>query len=208
MSSAWGKRGERRRTVIAGTAAAALALAVVSAILIWPRGSASDIALPDESHHSAGTPAVVRETTDPALAVDMTTVEVIEPPVADSAGNAPRTSLAEAAASGSGRTGADGLGQPRGDVEPTDVIHAGLTLGGCNEAYGADGQCLPIIPPSLAQHAADMEEAGLDPATMPHRWTCDEVAISFPDGIVVRVPRVDPDGLDADLDGVACEPDD
>jgi hypothetical protein len=51
-----------------------------------------------------------------------------------------------------------------------------------------------------------MQDAGIDPSTMSMPWTCDEVATFFPDGLTVREPGVDPDGLDSDSDGTACEP--
>ncbi len=88
-----------------------------------------------------------------------------------------------------------------------DVIDPDATLGGCSEAYGEDGQCLPSIPPSQAKHAAEMVDAGLDPSSMAHPWTCPEVREYFADGIAVRMPGVDPDGLDRDGNGIACEPD-
>lgn len=208
MTGMLGKRGERRRTLIAGTAAATLALVAVVGVLFWPQSSEPEAALPDESHHSGETDTEIATGPGSALVIDMSAAEVIEPPIAESAGDIPQSSLAEAAASQTSRTGADGLGQPRGDVDPSEVISSDAALGGCHEAYGEDGQCLPTIPPSLAAHAAEMDRAGLDPTSMPHHWTCAEVDLSFPDGIAVRVAGVDPDGLDTDLDGVACGPGD
>jgi hypothetical protein len=49
-----------------------------------------------------------------------------------------------------------------------------------------------------------MKNAGLDPASMPHNWTCSEVRVYFHNGISVRQPRTDPQHLDGNGDGIAC----
>jgi hypothetical protein len=77
-------------------------------------------------------------------------------------------------------------------------------LGGCLPEYGEDGQCLSVVPPSLADHAAAMLAAGVDPATMPHPWTCAELRTFFADGIALREPGNDPLRLDTDGDAIAC----
>lgn len=93
----------------------------------------------------------------------------------------------------------------RGTVAPSEVLgNAALSLGGCLKEYGADGQCLPAVPPSLSQHVQEMKDAGVDPAGMPHNWQCGEVRVYFPQGITVRQPGVDPQHLDRDGDGTAC----
>lgn len=94
---------------------------------------------------------------------------------------------------------------PRGTVDPAQVLDtASQSLGGCLKEYGDAGQCLPVVPPSLAEHLQQMKSAGLDPASMPHNWTCAEVRAYFPHGIAVRQPGVDPEHLDTNRDGTAC----
>ncbi|MFJ6003881.1 hypothetical protein [Arthrobacter sp. NPDC092385] len=98
---------------------------------------------------------------------------------------------------------------PRGAIDPKEVLGAGETaLGGCLAEYGADGQCLPVVPPSSAEHVQQMTESGADPKSMLHFWSCDEVRGFFPDGIAVRQAATDPQGLDANADGTACGADD
>lgn len=219
-------RGSRRRWVVAVLALSLILSAAVFAA--WPRDQApTATADPHADHFSAV--AGGSDAGDPA-----SEVSAVAPPDSDSVGGAPQNSLAAAAGAkplahgdaaggtvtlepttgttsavvdSSTRDGAAGLGRPRPDVKPTDVIDTNAALGGCSEAYGDNGQCLPGIPPSQAQHAAEMVEAGLDPASMPHLWTCQEVREHFADGIPVRVAGVDPDGLDDDGDGIGCEPD-
>lgn len=92
----------------------------------------------------------------------------------------------------------------RADVAPDEVHDADGAPGGCLAEYGEAGQCLPTVPPSLAEHVQDMEKAGQDASSMPHHWDCAEVRTFFPDGIAVRQAGVDPQGLDTDEDGIAC----
>ncbi|GAA1986285.1 hypothetical protein GCM10009777_20450 [Microbacterium pumilum] len=223
------KRGSRARMIVAIVASTLLVAGGGAAL--WPRSVAETSAETIDPH--TGHLSVIVGGSD---AGDATTrdASTVVPPESESAGDTPQASLAAAAGSNpfaldgarSGgtasiqasalatseaeaptRNGAAGLGKPRPDVKPGEVIDPDATLGGCNPAYGDDGQCLPVIPPSQSAHAAEMIDAGLDPASMVHTWKCEEVREYFPDGIAVRVPGVDPDTLDADDDGTACEPD-
>lgn len=127
------------------------------------------------------------------------------------AGDTPEVSLAEAARTqtGSAATSPEGGNstglKQRGPVDPAAVLSgASVSLGGCLPQYGADGQCLPAIPPSMSRHLKEMKDAGLDPGSMPHSWTCTEVRTYFKGGLPVRKAHVDPQRLDANHDGVAC----
>lgn len=94
----------------------------------------------------------------------------------------------------------------RGKVLPSQV-HApgGNGVGGCLREYGENGQCVPVVPPSMAGHLRDMADAGISPSTMEHRWSCSELRKYFPDGAAVRRKGVDPQRLDTDRDGRACD---
>lgn len=127
------------------------------------------------------------------------------------AGNAPEVSLAEAGRAESGAAssrpeGGNSTGlKLRGPVDPAAVLSdASVSLGGCLPQYGAAGQCLPAVPPSLSRHLKEMMDAGLDPGSMPHSWTCAEVRAYFKNGLAVRQAHNDPQRLDANHDGVAC----
>lgn len=132
-------------------------------------------------------------------------------------GNKPEVSLNEAAnaevgpAAGARRDGSDrssGLAE-QAAVDPAAVLGSkGLSLGGCLPQYGEDGQCLPAVPPSQSQHFQDMKDAGLDPGSMAHDWSCSEAREYFPNGIAVRQVNVDPQKLDPNDDGMACGPGD
>ena len=133
------------------------------------------------------------------------------PKASAAAGDAPEVSLAEAArteagAAASSPKGGNSTGlKQRGPVDPAAVLSGdGVSLGGCLPQYGADGQCLPAIPPSMSRHLKEMKDAGLDPASMPHSWTCTEVRTYFKGGLPVRKAHIDPQKLDANHDGVAC----
>ena len=130
--------------------------------------------------------------------------------------NSPQRSLVDAAAQQpaagvprleQGRESADrtaGLSE-RSPVAPTDALgDAAQGLGGCLQEYGAAGQCLPTVPPSLSTHLQQMKDAGLDPASMAHPWSCAEVRQYFPEGLAVRVAGADPQRLDLNADGTAC----
>lgn len=130
-------------------------------------------------------------------------------------GNKAEVPLSEAAgaevgpAAGARRDGRDrssGLTE-QAAVDPAAVLGSGdVSLGGCLPQYGADGQCLPAVPPSQSQHLQDMKSAGIDPGSMAHDWNCAEVREYFPNGIVVRQVSVDPQKLDPNDDGMACGP--
>lgn len=68
--------------------------------------------------------------------------------------------------------------------------------GGCERAYGDGGQCLPVVPPSQAEHVAAGHAQPL--------WTCRELRRYFPSGLLVARAGVDPLHLDHDGDGTAC----
>jgi hypothetical protein len=113
----------------------------------------------------------------------------------------PWTSLSEAAAKPAGigdRGVAEGVrGSDRSDTAVRSVLpspEAGS--GGCERAYGDGGQCLPVVPPSQAEHVA----GGHGKA----HWSCKEVRRYFADGLVVAEVGVDPLDLDRDEDGTAC----
>ena len=129
-------------------------------------------------------------------------------------GNKAETSLEEAGraevghAAPSQRDGKDRSGNLSkiGAATPADVLGASPSLGGCLREYGDAGQCLPAVPPSMSRHLEDMKDAGVDPASMPHNWTCNEVRQYFKTGLVVREAGVDPQALDPNADGMACGP--
>ncbi|WAH97248.1 hypothetical protein [Arthrobacter sp. MMS18-M83] len=125
------------------------------------------------------------------------------------AANSKQRSLGDAAAEPNGlglHTGASNPAPvPRGTVAPSQVLDtASQSLGGCLKEYGDAGQCLPVVPPSLTGHLQQMKDAGLDPASMPHNWSCVEVRLYFPHGLAVREKGVDPQHLDSNGDGIAC----
>lgn len=134
-------------------------------------------------------------------------------------GGRPEKSLAQAGAeetrgkatSGRGadqRNRAAGL-TARGPVDPKRVLtDVSEGLGGCLVEYGTNGQCLPGVPPSMGAHIKQMKDAGQDPRTMPHSWTCREARTYFPQGIAVRQAGIDPQHLDVNGDGTACGPGD
>jgi hypothetical protein len=133
------------------------------------------------------------------------------PKASKSAGDSPEVSLAEAARAETGAAaslpeGGNAMGlKQRGPVDPAAVLSdSSLSLGGCLPQYGSDGQCLPAIPPSMSRHLKEMKDAGLNPGSMPHSWTCTEVRTYFKSGLSVRKAHVDPQKLDANHDGVAC----
>jgi hypothetical protein len=88
-------------------------------------------------------------------------------------------------------------GKPAKPAKPKDVLQPLSNRGGCLPDYGRQGQCLPAVPPSHAQHADhDMTSA----------WTCAEVRAGFPQGIALTKRGVDPLNLDRDGNGIACSP--
>lgn len=140
---------------------------------------------PDGSDDTSTTSPMPQETDSP--------VDVAEP---DGPG-----SLLAAAESAPRRSDRD-LGAPRGTISPADVLDNAASVGGCLVDYGTTGQCVPSVPPSQAAHVAQMVDAGEDPNSMPHPWSCDELIRYFPDGVKVR--QKDSQNLDADGDGMAC----
>lgn len=93
----------------------------------------------------------------------------------------------------------------RGAIDPAKELKKLSTqLGGCLSAYGDAGQCLPVVPPSAADHIREMVDAGLDPKSMSHPWTCSELRQYFPQGIAIRKQGVDPQRLDPDRNGIGC----
>lgn len=217
-----------RRTRLAGALVAA-ALAA-SAAVIWGGTSAVATAMsvalsmparppqvlerPGETDAPARTqPAVASHQTHAPESPDARAAQKV-PPGSDSRpglGNRPEVSLEEAgrAEVGSAARSQNGHGRagnlPKSGVAtPGDVLGATPSLGGCLPEYGDAGQCLPSVPPSLSQHLEDMKRAGLNPASMPHKWTCGEVRQYFKNGLSVRQTGVDPQSLDSNSDGIAC----
>lgn len=126
--------------------------------------------------------------------------------------NRPQTSLQDAAGREHPEAGSHRPDVPqgpppaaRGRVLPSEVLEGGAsTLGGCLKEYGENGQCVPVVPPSLAQHVQDMKKSGGNPNAMEHRWSCTELRKYFQDGVAVRQGGIDPQNLDANGDGKAC----
>lgn len=226
-TAARGARGGRvvvALTTAALAAAAAMvwggmsAVATVSAVNAGPRASqVPPAATPAEAPTGArpGPSATTDATTDATGSAQPKLGPI--PPVSagpeasTSAGDAPEVSLAEAARTEAGAAaslpeGGNSMGlKQRGPVDPAAVLSGkSLSLGGCLPQYGSDGQCLPAIPPSMSRHLKEMKDAGLDPGSMPHSWTCTEVRTYFKGGLAVRKAHVDPQKLDANHDGVAC----
>ncbi|GAA4368518.1 hypothetical protein [Agromyces bauzanensis] len=196
-----GIRSRRARTIVAASVLPVLIL--IAIVAFWPRPATG--APPDAATHGhPGNAAAAQPTAGPTPGPI-----ALEAPPDSPVGGEPGVSLAEAAASAPlRRDGAQALGDPREAVDPAAVVAAPGDLGGCRAEYGLAGQCLTVVPPSLAEHAADMRTDGLDPAAMAHSWSCTEVRDLFSGGIAVRTPGIDPLGLDADGDGLACDPDD
>ncbi|KNC19803.1 hypothetical protein AC792_03860 [Arthrobacter sp. RIT-PI-e] len=74
-------------------------------------------------------------------------------------------------------------------------VNDAARTGGCAPGYGDGRSCLPVAPPSAAQHSGHGAEIA---------WTCEELLTLFPEGIPLQVPGTDPLGLDEDGNGVAC----
>lgn len=74
-------------------------------------------------------------------------------------------------------------------------VNDAARTGGCAPGYGDGRSCLPVAPPSAAQHAGHNVEVV---------WTCEELLTLFPQGIPLQVRGVDPLGLDKDGNGIAC----
>ncbi|MGZ4659968.1 MAG: hypothetical protein ACXVYB_01675 [Arthrobacter sp.] len=167
-----------------------------------PQGGAAPALQPGKS------PAAVAITTPLGQSPS---VQPVTPPTdgGSAASNSRQRSLSDGAAEpnglGSHPNAVNPAPSPRGSIDPSQVLDtASQSLGGCLKEYGDAGQCLPVVPPSLAEHLQQMKDAGLDPASMPHNWTCGEVQVYFPNGITVRQHGVDPQRLDTNGDGRAC----
>ncbi|WP_284251736.1 glycosyltransferase [Litorihabitans aurantiacus] len=143
-----------------------------------------DTADTDAGASESPAPPVAGTSEGAAITVEEPDVPQSDSPLVASTG----TTLAQAAGEPAGeeRRGAEGLGAPRGAVDPSEVLSSAASLGGCHPAYGEAGECLPIVPPSMAEHAAEMVAAGMDLDSMPHPWSCAELLQLFPDGIAVR----------------------
>ena len=206
----------------AGLAAAAAmvwggmsAIATVSAVNAGPRVSQ----VPPAAKPAAGPasarpgPSATKDATGSSKAPKLGPMPPVPagPAASKAAGDAPEVSLAEAARAEAGAAAASPEGgnstglKQRGPVDPAAVLSgSSVSLGGCLPQYGADGQCLPAVPPSMSRHLKEMKDAGLDPGAMPHSWTCTEVRTYFKGGLPVRKAHIDPQKLDANHDGVAC----
>lgn len=74
-------------------------------------------------------------------------------------------------------------------------VNDAARTGGCAPGYGDGRSCLPVAPPSAAEHAGHNVKVA---------WTCKELLTLFPQGIPLQVPGTDPLGLDEDGNGIAC----
>ena len=219
---AGGARGARVVVALttAGLAAAAAmvwggmsAVATVSAVNAAPRASQVPPAAKPAEAPTGATTSATKGATGSGNAQKLGPIPPVSagPKASKSAGDSPEVSLAEAARTEAGAAaslpeGGNSMGlKQRGPVDPAAVLSdPSLSLGGCLPQYGSDGQCLPAIPPSMSRHLKEMKDAGLDPESMPHSWTCSEVRTYFKSGLSVRKAHVDPQKLDANHDGVAC----
>lgn len=168
---------------------------------------APDTTDPPATRHSSGASDFETERgapdTDAGGAVAAAPGTTRQPSLADAAGAGPAGGVPRPHPSTGTPDRTVGLSE-RSPVVPEDALGSAPGLGGCLAEYGAAGQCLPVIPPSLASHVQDMADAGLDPSSMPHDWTCGEVRRYFPAGLPVRAAGIDPQGLDPTGDGTAC----
>jgi len=194
----------RWRVIVAAVVIALLA--VVAVVAFWPRDGVTPALLSQHEGHTASGSPTSPVTPTPLATSTTAPIDVSDDVVETPVGGGEETSLASAASAPTivGRDDSS-LGAPNAPVDPSTVLGSGV-FGGCTVEYGTNGQCLPVYPPSIAGHIQDMVDAGLDPSTMPHNWTCDEVRQYFPSGIAVRQPGVDPQALDDDGDAMACEP--
>lgn len=135
------------------------------------------------------------------------------PPAAGGNGNGRPQSLGEALAKphgvAAGGVGPAGQGVNKGTTKQAPGLQmrslargeqdAGVNdaarTGGCAPGYGDGRSCLPVAPPSAAQHSAHGAKIA---------WTCEELLTLFPEGIPLQVPGTDPLGLDEDGNGIAC----
>lgn len=201
----------RRRTITAGILFAVIGVIAAVTILpgLWSSDGSIFAAATHGDHVSAGTPApsaaspVAEDVAEETAAPDPESVVGPQSTI----GGVEETSLDQVASVAvAGLRDNSALPGARGAVEPSALLSSD-SFGGCLAEYGDNGQCLTVYPPSRAEHVREMIDLGEDPSTMPHEWSCAELVTFFPDGIAVRQPGIDPQGLDVDLDGTACEPD-
>ncbi len=198
-------RVSRRRSIAA--VAVIAALIAIALVAFWPRPGVELSPLGQHSGHPGTSAPAGTSTPTPSPTFTEKPVDVTDDAVQTPVGDTAEVSLASAASTPTDGTRDNGaLGEPKAPVDPTGIFDESASLGGCTVEYGATGQCLPVYPPSAADHVQEMIDAGLDPKTMPHNWTCQEVRLYFPSGIAVRQPGVDPQALDDDGDAMACEP--
>lgn len=196
----------RRRRITAGILFAVIGVTAAVTLLpgLWSSDGSIFATATHGDHASAGTPSaaaedVAEETAVPdpeSVAGPQSTIGVVEETSLDQVASVEVAGLRDNSA----------LPGARGAVEPSALL-SGDSFGGCLTEYGDNGQCLTVYPPSRAEHVREMVDLGEDPSTMPHNWSCAELITFFPEGIAVRQPGIDPQGLDLDLDGTACEPD-
>lgn len=202
----------RTRKITAGILFAVIG--VTASVTILPGLWSSDgsiFATATHGDHASGTPAAAIPSTAAPVAEDVTKETAAPDPESvagpqSTIGVVEQTSLDQVASVAvAGLRDNSTLPGARGAVEPSALL-SGDSFGGCLAEYGDNGQCLTVYPPSRAEHVREMVDLGEDPSTMPHDWSCAELVTFFPDGIAVRQPGIDPQGLDVDLDGTACEP--
>lgn len=187
-------RAQTWRLVVAG-----IVLTVLAAVALIAFAPTAGTPGPVGGGEHAGHPTAADAGGDDGIPLDPLAA------VPATAGTTGESSLAAAASTGDGGRDMTTQDGERGPVAPDAILsESSPALGGCLAAYGATGQCLPVIPPSQSAHAQAMTDAGLDPATMQHVWLCSEVRQYFSEGIAVRVAGVDPLELDRSDDGVAC----
>ena len=74
------------------------------------------------------------------------------------------------------------------------VFTSSAATAGCALGYGTHGACLPSVSPGSAAMGG-----------MAMAWTCPEVRQIFPQGIALTTAGVDPQHLDANHNGTACD---
>lgn len=208
-----------RNTIISAGLAALLALTFHAAPVVSPRSLVqhdhAEAALISNQGPKPAPPANGATPRPPASGLPPAAGKSqLQPPPADPAdpANGQQTSLQDAAgrehpAAGPARPGPPDGAPPalRGRVLPAEVLEQGAeTFGGCLKEYGDNGQCLPAVPPSLAEHLQEMKKLGGNLDAMDHRWSCTELRTYFPNGVAVRQAGVDPQHLDTNGDGKAC----
>ena len=213
-----------RNTIICAGLAALLALTFHASPVVSPRSTGQhghiDSALISQQGPNLVSPGTGALPQPPAswLLPPAAEKSQLRPPPADPAdpANGRQASLQDAAGREHPAAGADRPAPPdgpppvlRGKVLPAEVLEQGAdAFGGCLNAYGDTGQCVPAVPPSLAEHLQEMKKLGGNPDAMDHRWSCIELRTYFPNGVAVRQAGIDPQKLDTNGDGRACGADD